>query len=79
MIKKREIGCSAVMMTKIADLMNIPNGGCFCHFFDRNKMLDRVGRDHPLFNMAKYQGEIPYKKYSISALGRERDYNVEKR
>lgn len=78
MIVNRRIGCSAPMIALIAELMGIRENECCCHLFDRYK-VNKVPSNHPLYNMAKFRGEMPYERYSVRAELRKKDYSVEKR
>lgn len=69
-------GCSSNVIRRIVDMLGIKEG-CWCHLFDRTNMRE-VDPNHPIFNQMKYNGEIPYEKYSPSAEARSRDYSVEK-
>lgn len=71
-------GCSSNVMRKIIDLLGIRDGERWCHLFDKTNMRN-VDNNHPIFNQAKYMGEVPYERFSISATLRESDYAVESR
>jgi plasmid maintenance system antidote protein VapI len=68
-------GCSSFVMRKIKRLVGI-NGSCWCHLFEETR-VDDVDLDHPIYNQAKYNGEVPYQRYSSSAELRDKDYKTE--
>ena len=71
------LGCSTNVMRKIIDLLGIYHG-CWCQLFDRQN-LNGVDYNHPRYNQAKYEGEVPYKEDSLSAEFRRVDYKTETR
>lgn len=75
LIVSGKAGCSSFVMRKIKRLLGI-NGSCWCHMFEENR-ADNVNPNHPIFNQAKYNGEIPYIRYSPSAELRAKDYETE--
>lgn len=76
MIINQKVGCSAWVIYQIVRLVNIPKGDCWCYMFVRGKEID-VDPNHPRWNYAKYEGEMPYGKYSSSAEMRKQDYDTE--
>jgi plasmid maintenance system antidote protein VapI len=69
-------GCSSNVIRRIVDLLGIKEG-CWCHLFDKTNLRE-VDNNHPIFNQMKYNGEVPYERFSPSADARAKDYKVEK-
>lgn len=70
--------CPDWLMWAITHFFNIPEGECWCHLFSRSKTKE-IETNHPQFNLLKFQGIMPYRTYSPSAIMRQRDYSVESR
>jgi hypothetical protein len=49
---------------------------CWCSLFEMTCQRE-ANPNHPIFNIAKYNGEVPYVKYSDAAELRSRDYETE--
>ncbi len=75
MIVNGKAGCSSFVMRKIKRLVGI-NGSCWCHLFEESR-VDDVDPNHPIYNQAKYNGEVPYQEFSSSAELRNKDYKTE--
>lgn len=73
----RRFGCSSTIMGKLVDFLGIPEGDCWCHLFERRTYIG-MDKNHPIFNIQKYNGEAPYAEYSESANLRQQDYEVER-
>lgn len=69
-------GCSSNVIRRIVDLLGIREG-CWCHLFDKTNLRE-ASPNHPIFNQMKYDGEVPYERYSPSAEAKAGDYKVEK-
>ena len=70
-------GCSSNVMRKIIDLVGIKES-CWCHMFDKFN-LKGIDPNHPIYNQAKFNGEVPYDPLSLSADLRAQDYKTETR
>lgn len=75
-IVHQRCGCSSNVMRRIISLLGIKRGEHWCHLFDMTPDID-IDPNHPMFNMEKYNGVMPYSKYSSSAELRKKDYKVE--
>lgn len=78
-------GCSSNVMRKIIALLGMDRPikvrgldqyQCWCILFEMTPMRES-NPNHPIFNEAKYKGEVPYSKYSEAANLRSRDYKTE--
>jgi transcriptional regulator with XRE-family HTH domain len=76
MIRNEKASVSANVVTRLAFLLGSTGNNWWVHF----EIVPRcnVGKNHPLWNMEKYNGRIPYDEYSPMAELRSRDYEVEK-
>lgn len=70
------VGCSAEVMYRIIRLVGYRENDCWCHLFT-DRTGDPLPSNHPIYSDAKYDGVLPYEKYSSSAELRKGDYNVE--
>lgn len=79
-------GCSSNVMRKIIGLLGMDRPiqvkghdqyQCWCSLFEMVSMRE-CDKSHPIYNLCKYNGEVPYNKYSPSANARSKDYKVEK-
>lgn len=68
-------GCSSNVMRKIIRYLNMEDRP-WCHLFELHNTLN-IDPNHPIYNSAKYMGEIPYTQYSHNGHARENDYSVE--
>jgi transcriptional regulator with XRE-family HTH domain len=75
MLKSRRVSVSHNVMLRIAYLMN--NFDKWWHFYEVVDCGDIVAANHPIWNMEKYGGTMPYNKSSISADFRRKDYGAE--
>lgn len=78
LIVDQRVGCSAEAMYRIKNLVKCPEGMCWCHLFTE-RSGDPLPPNHPIYSAAKYNGVLPYEKYSSSAELRSRDYPTETR
>lgn len=78
MMSKRRVSVSHNIILRLAYLLGSIQGKWWIHYdiIDSGEPIDP---DHPLWNEEKYQGRIPYNRYSSSADLRNRDYKVETR
>lgn len=76
MVINETCGCSSSFMAAYVDLVGIPEGQCWCHLF-RRRRTKNIDTNHPIFNQLKYDGEIPYEKYSLSGEFRKGSYGAE--
>ncbi len=78
MMAKRRVSVSHNIILGLAYLMGNINGKwwAFYEIIDRGEPVDP---DSPLWNEDKYQGRMPYSRYSKSAELRSLDYKVERR
>jgi hypothetical protein len=78
-------GCSSNVMRKIIALLGMDRPiiikgmehyQCWCVLFEMTCQRE-ASPNHPIYNLAKYNGEVPYDKYSPAGQARARDYKVE--
>jgi hypothetical protein len=78
-----KVGCSSNVMRKVIALFGLdkPNAKgshqCWCHLFDFDPLPEKVNYNSPKYNMAKFNGEVPYTQYSANAELRKNDMVVE--
>jgi transcriptional regulator with XRE-family HTH domain len=75
MLKSRRVSVSHNVILRIAYLMN--NFDKWWHFYEVVDCGDVIAANHPIWNMEKYGGTIPYGQGSISADFRRKDYHAE--
>ena len=78
MLAARRVSVSHNVILRLAYLLGNLRGNWWIHYEIVNSG-EPVDPDHPLWNEEKYQGRIPYSRYSSSAELRSRDYKVERR
>jgi transcriptional regulator with XRE-family HTH domain len=78
MLVKRRVTVSHNVLLRLAYLLGSINGKWWVHYeiIDAGEPIDQ---DHPLWNMEKYEGRMPYNRFSSSAELRKKDYKVEVR
>jgi len=78
MMAARRVSVSHNIILRLAYLLGSIRGNwwVFYEIIDSGEPIDR---DHPLWNNEKYEGRIPYSRYSSSADVRAADYKVERR
>ncbi len=78
MMSKGRVSVSQNVIIRLAYLLGSIRGKWWVHYeiVDSGEPVDS---NHPLWNQEKYQGRLPYSRYSSSAELRSRDYKVEKR
>jgi transcriptional regulator with XRE-family HTH domain len=78
MLTKRRAEVTVEVIKRLAYVLGGLTGKWWVHYdiIDSGEPIDP---DHPLWNEEKYQGRIPYNRYSSSAELRKRDYKVESR
>lgn len=78
MLAARRVSVSQNVIMRLAYLLGNLRGNWWIHYEIVNSG-EPVDPDHPLWNEDKYQGRMPYSRYSSSAELRSRDYKVERR
>lgn len=78
MMANRRVSVSHNVILRLAYLLGNLQGKWWIHYEIINSG-EPVDANHPLWNSAKYHGEIPYNRYSPNAELRSRDYKVERR
>ena len=78
MLAARRVSVSQNIIMRLAYLLGNLRGNWWVHYeiVDSGEPVDH---NHPLWNNEKYQGRMPYNRYSSSAELRSRDYKVERR
>lgn len=78
MMAARRVSVSHNIILRLAYLLGSIRGNWWI-FYEIIESGEPVDRDHPLWNEDKYQGKVPYNRYSSSADLRSRDYEIETR
>jgi len=76
-IAKGKFSCSDWIIPLIVLLARGRTEGCWCHMFCIRVKASGINSNHPMFNEAKYQGQVPYEKYSLSGEFRQQQYEAE--
>jgi transcriptional regulator with XRE-family HTH domain len=78
MLANRRVSASHNVILRLAYLLGNLKSNWWVHYevIDTGEPIDP---DHPLWNEEKYQGRIPYGRFSLNADRRKKDYPVEVR
>ena len=78
MMAARRVSVSHNVILRLAFLLGSLTGKWWVHY-EIVEFGEPIDQNHPLWNNEKYQGRVPYARYSSSAELRKRDYLVETR
>jgi hypothetical protein len=76
MMSKRRVSVSHNVILRLAYLLGNLRGSWWVHYeiIDSGEPVDP---NHPLWNQEKYEGRVPYSRFSSNAEMRKKDYHVE--
>lgn len=77
MLAKRRVSVSHQVITRLAYLMN--NFDKWHIYYDVVDAGPAIPSNHPIWNMEKYKGTVPYDEHSLAAEFRGRDHGAEKK
>jgi transcriptional regulator with XRE-family HTH domain len=78
MLAARRVSVSHNVILRLAYLLGSVSGKWWVHYEIVNSG-EPIDPDHPIWNQEKYQGRMPYGRFSSSAELRKKDYKVEVR